>query len=325
MFLLEGATRDGYNPYRDPISSLSIGRYGWIQALVFLIIGALMFLFAVGLRRTLKSSSINSFWGPLLIGLAGVGAIGAGIFTTDPFIGYPASILTLPPPTLHGQLHNFFSAFFFLGLPVATFVFTRYFLKVGKRSWAIYSLFSGIGALLFFVFTSLSIVASTGTAPTAGLLNAYTVGLMQRVTVIVIFLWVTLLAAYMLKAASATEKACKQQKGPSVPAGTASGPLQSGPSGFKFNPPGQLQTNTGQGDSDGTVYAPGMRFPIEKPNAYANSQVYRRGGGDQGGDQCKAANYSYPWSDNFCEIRDRTTPLCPAGKGHQGQDIRPNS
>ena len=131
--------------------------------------------------------------------------------------------------------------------------------------------------------------------------------------------------AYMLKAASATEKACKQQKGPSVPAGTASGPLQSGPSGFKFNPPGQLQTNTGQGDSDGTVYAPGMRFPIEKPNAYANSQVYRRGGGDQGGDQCKAANYSYPWSDNFCEIRDRTTPLCPAGKGHQGQDIRPNS
>jgi hypothetical protein len=36
-------------------------------------------------------------------------------------------------------------------------------------------------------------------------------------------------------------------------------------------------------------------------------------------------NYAYPWSDNFCEARDRDTQKCPAGRGHQGQDIRPST
>jgi murein DD-endopeptidase MepM/ murein hydrolase activator NlpD len=73
------------------------------------------------------------------------------------------------------------------------------------------------------------------------------------------------------------------------------------------------------------VYAPGIRFPIEAPKAYANSQVWGHGGAQGSGGQCDPANYSYPWSDNFCETRDWSAPLCPTGKGHQGQDIRPNS
>lgn len=102
-FLLEGATRVGYDPFRDPISSLAIGPDGWIQSLVFLITGPLIVVFAFGLRQTLKNSSNNSFWGPLLIGLAGIGIIGAGIFTTDPFIGYPAVVpFEALPRTLHG-------------------------------------------------------------------------------------------------------------------------------------------------------------------------------------------------------------------------------
>jgi len=94
---------------------------------------------------------------------------------------------------------------------------------------------------------------------------------------------------------------------------------------FKFNPAGQLHANSGQGDADPTIYAPGMRFPIEKPRAFANSQVWGHGGLHGPGGECDAENYGYPWSDNFCETRDFTAPLCPAGTGHQGQDIRPNS
>ena len=44
---------------------------------------------------------------------------------------------------------------------------------------------------------------------------------------------------------------------------------------------------------------------------------------ERGRGQCDAANYAYPWHDNFCEPRAYTTPLCPSGQGHQGQDIRP--
>ncbi len=91
-----------------------------------------------------------------------------------------------------------------------------------------------------------------------------------------------------------------------------------------FLPPGDLVAGSGTGQTDDTIYAPGMRFPIELPRAFANSQVYGAGGqfGPEGW-QCDPINYSYPWRDNFCEDRSYATPFCPSGTGHQGQDIRP--
>ena len=91
-----------------------------------------------------------------------------------------------------------------------------------------------------------------------------------------------------------------------------------------YLPAGDLIPGSGEGNTDGTVFAPGMRFPMENGPAYPNSQVYNPGGylGPAGG-QCDAVNYDYPWRDNYCETRSWDMPLCPAGVGHQGQDIRP--
>lgn len=95
--------------------------------------------------------------------------------------------------------------------------------------------------------------------------------------------------------------------------------------GFKYNPPGELEPNSGQGRDDDNVYLAGMRFPLAQSPAYANSQVYGVGGYlGPPGSQCDERNYSYPWRDNYCETRTWEMPLCPAGKGHQGQDIRPS-
>ena len=101
-------------------------------------------------------------------------------------------------------------------------------------------------------------------------------------------------------------------------------PALSVASDFTYNPPGQLAAGSGRGRVDETVYVPEMRFPIEVAPAYPNSQVWGVGG-SQGpaGSQCDARNYAYPWSDNYCETRTWDVPLCPGGKGHQGQDIRP--
>ncbi len=92
---------------------------------------------------------------------------------------------------------------------------------------------------------------------------------------------------------------------------------------FTYDPPGVLVPTSGEGRVDDFVYAPGMRFPIEEGPAYANSQVYGVGGSlGPAGSSCSAPNFSYPWHDNYCEIRQWDMPLCPAGTGHQGQDIR---
>lgn len=104
-------------------------------------------------------------------------------------------------------------------------------------------------------------------------------------------------------------------------------PNGGGGKGFAYYPAGVLSpAKSGKGRlGDNYVYAPGIRFPLESAPAYINSQVYGIGGylGPKGS-LCNKQNYAYPWHDNYCEIRSKyNMPLCSAGKGHQGVDIRP--
>ncbi|MGD2133816.1 MAG: M23 family metallopeptidase [Maricaulaceae bacterium] len=100
--------------------------------------------------------------------------------------------------------------------------------------------------------------------------------------------------------------------------------------GFTYYGPGDLQSGSGTGVEDRTVYAPGIRFPIASHPTYLNSQVWGFGGGqgEAGAGWCDARNYQMPWRDNFCETRsgaDRETLNCPSRAVHQGQDIRAGS
>ncbi|NWG24559.1 MAG: M23 family metallopeptidase [Pseudorhodoplanes sp.] len=119
---------------------------------------------------------------------------------------------------------------------------------------------------------------------------------------------------------------------------------------FAFHAPGEILPRTGVkgqgGVPDYTVYAR-IRFPMEETPAYVNSQAFMHWGncnmtgrvgarGRKGAsyrcrvnskplifDESAQENYSYPWRDNFCEHRSFYVGQCPAGFGHQGQDIRP--
>jgi len=94
---------------------------------------------------------------------------------------------------------------------------------------------------------------------------------------------------------------------------------------FKYTSVGILvPSNSGNGrKGDNYIYAPNIRFPLESPPAYINSQVYGVGGMyGKRGSLCSKKNYQYPWHDNYCEKRSWGMPLCPSGKGHQGVDIR---
>ena len=196
-WFVQGLGRANYDPMRYPISSLSIGESGWIQITTFIITGLLFLAFGIELRQILRQPA-GSVWGPVLIMLLGIGLIGAGIFVTDPLNGYPPGTPILPTErTAHGILHDIFGIPVFLGLPINCFVFARYFARQGERGWAWYSRLSGLG--MFTVF----FVARLGFR----LLPAYpdlaaNFGLLQRITLIIGFAWLTLLAVYMLKVPS---------------------------------------------------------------------------------------------------------------------------
>ena len=91
---------------------------------------------------------------------------------------------------------------------------------------------------------------------------------------------------------------------------------------FTYGSPGRLLSGTGfrgqGGRADYTVYSQ-IRFPLANAPAYAGSQMYRL----RNAVPALFAGYSYPWRDNFCERRGFPVAQCPAGVGHQGQDIRP--
>ena len=193
-WFLQGLGRADYDPMRYAISSLSIGEFGWMQIITFIITGSLILAFGMELRQLLWGPS-GSVWGPLLIILLGIGLIGAGIFVTNPLNGYPPGTPIIPTDrTAHGILHDLFGIPFFLGLPITCFVFARFFDRHGEHSWSLYSRLSGIG--MFAVF----FVARLGfrLLPTYPDLAA-NFGLLQRITVTIGLAWLTLLAVYMLR------------------------------------------------------------------------------------------------------------------------------
>lgn len=199
-FLVEGATRSGYDPIRHPVSSLSLGDPGWTQVANFLTAGMLTLAFAVGLRRALSVRGRGSTWGSLLVGIWAVGLIGAGIFPTDPVSGYPPGTPDkLEHYSTSGALHDFaFSLPAFLALPAACFVFARRFAVRRQAGWMTYSIVSGSVFVVGFLLTSIGFDQADGLVAVAGLL--------QRLTVTVGWAWLTVLAVHLVRTTSHTPR-----------------------------------------------------------------------------------------------------------------------
>src|SRR5260370_29467872 len=88
VFLIEGFSGPGYSQWRHYVSQLATGDGGWMQVVNFLVCGSLMITFAIGLRFALRGSR-GSVGAPVLLGLFGTALLVAGIFVTDPALGYP--------------------------------------------------------------------------------------------------------------------------------------------------------------------------------------------------------------------------------------------
>jgi hypothetical protein len=143
--------RPGYDPTRHDLSLMSNGDLGWIQITNFVVTGLLVIAGTLGMRGALRGGRAGT-WGPLLVGIYGLGLIGAGIFVADPALGFPPGT----PADAHeisksGFLHFVSGGIGFLALIAACFVFARRFHALHQRKWTVYCVITGIVFFAAFV------------------------------------------------------------------------------------------------------------------------------------------------------------------------------
>ncbi len=198
VLLIEGATRPGYNAWQTDGSYLALSNQGWEQIANFIVCGSLCIAFAVGLRRMWRTGRA-SVWGPLLIGLFGLGLLIAGVFVTDPGGGYPPGApVNGTPQTWHGWVHGINGLLLFnVVLPAACFVLARRFAADPQhRRWATYSWLTG--ALILVISLPISTIILPF-AENAGL--PVVDGLIQRVLISMGWVWLALTALQLWRKA----------------------------------------------------------------------------------------------------------------------------
>jgi hypothetical membrane protein len=186
VFLIEGATRPHYSVWQDAVSALSLGEGGWMQITNFIVCGALVLGFAIGLRRVLRTGR-GSTWGPILLGIYGLTFIVTGIFVTDPVLGYPPGASSAP--TVYGTLHNLFGQLQFISLIAACFVLARRdAADPARRGWIWYSVATGL------------LIAASDVAfvLTFKLWDGGPVGLIERIGIIGGCIWIVVLAIRLM-------------------------------------------------------------------------------------------------------------------------------
>ena len=148
--VIEMLTRPGFDPTRHDLSLMSNGDWGWIHVSLLILTGLLTIAGAVGMRRVLRGGR-GGTWGPILLGIYGLGLIGAGFFTADPALGFPPGTpANAHAVSWHGLLHFICGGIGFLGLIAACFVFARRFAARRQRGWAAYCVATGVIYLAAF-------------------------------------------------------------------------------------------------------------------------------------------------------------------------------
>jgi hypothetical protein len=191
VFLIEGFTRPGYSQWRNFVSQLATGDGGWVQVVNFLLCGTLVLLYAIGLRQALKGTR-GAVGAPVLMGLFAITLLMAGIFSTDPALGYPPGAKEVQ--TTHGAIHGVAGLLAFTVLSAACFVTAWHFAGQRERRWTVYSIVVGVAVLVFFFAAGFASQADmSGTWP-----NAPT-GIFQRIAILAGFTWISVVAGHLIR------------------------------------------------------------------------------------------------------------------------------
>jgi hypothetical protein len=184
VFLIEGAIRPGYDPIRLPVSLLALTDRGWIQTASFLVCGALSVGLAVGLDLRADQSGQLPRLGRILVAAFGLGLIGAGVFPTGPGGGYPPGVSESASTDV--TAHDVATLVIFASLAVAALITAPTAFRAGHGSWGAASAVVGLLVIAGFVLMVAAFSARNGLSPIGGLI--------QRLTIVVGWGWLTVLS-----------------------------------------------------------------------------------------------------------------------------------
>ena len=188
IYLLEGATRPGYDAWGQTISALSLGPGGWIQQINFALCG-LSVLWSAYVWRKMLAGGTCAIWYPIIRGIEGMGLLAIAIFSTDPGYGYPPGTPSgAGPSTFGGTLHLTFTILVVNAMTIALLVIARRFWKQSLwRGWITFSIIMGFWPMVFMPFF---VVAQN----THGLFTGYA-GLFERLATNADTIWSLALVA----------------------------------------------------------------------------------------------------------------------------------
>lgn len=163
-YLANGARQPEYSSWHDTISTLSLGRHGWLQDANFMLFGASTLCFAEGLRR---SGAVKATGFGLEV-IAGLGLVVIGLFRSDPILGFPPGKPTVVTP--RGTVHNVASLVVFVSFPAAALATT----SPPLRGWDVFSITCSVlcvAALAAFFATVEAAAGEDGGNSPAGFLE----------------------------------------------------------------------------------------------------------------------------------------------------------
>lgn len=184
-----GFLRPSYSHVSDTISAL--GSPGAPNAIVqdanFLVTGLLITAFAFGLRRGIPAA--KSSRGPALIG-----AVGVLTFVGSAFFPLPVGSAATTTNIIIAVIHISTALAGFIAFIIATFVFSRLFRK--DSMWQGYGTYSRVSGVLATIFLLSFILAEAA--------QSNLIGVIQRLFVGVMLLWIEVMAIRLLRFQSVT-------------------------------------------------------------------------------------------------------------------------
>lgn len=194
IFTIEGYLRPGYNPISMYISELSLGPRGWIQVTNFILSGALLLIFAWGIRSQFKEGKASKA-GPTLLVI-----IAACLLLSGPFVMDTANT-PIDQMTTSGLMHQLLGAVVFLLMPISCFVFWRRFRS--NPNWRNLNVWTIIATLITVVAVVVLRVASSPALAASDL--AGWIGLIQRTVLVPYMVWIFTFAYALYRQPKKTE------------------------------------------------------------------------------------------------------------------------